>query len=120
MVVAFGAIASAAARLPESERFSDLYLDEVSGGTREVTVLFADLEGFTTFAETNPPDVVRTMLNTYFEAVLPPVRRAGGRVDRFIGDAVMVTFNVAVHQPDHAARAAQAALGFQAAAAGVA
>ena len=117
MVFAFGAIALAAARMPDDERFSDLYLDEVSGGTRDVTVLFADLQGFTTFSEEHPPEVVRAMLNTYFEAVLPTVRAAGGRIDRFIGDAVMVTFNVAVDQPDHAMRAVRAALGFQDAAA---
>ena len=58
-------------------------------------------------------DVVWTMLNGYFEAVLPAIHAAGGRVDRFIGDAVMVTFNVSVDQPDHALRAARAALNFQ-------
>ncbi len=112
-VVAFGAIAFAAWRMPEYERFSDLYLDEVAGGTREVTVLFADLKGFTAFSEAHPPEEVRTMLNCYFEAVLPDIRAAGGRLDRFLGDAVMVTFNVSVDQPDHAIRAARAALGFQ-------
>jgi adenylate cyclase len=119
MVIAFGAIALAATRMPEYERFSDLYLDEVAGGTRDVTVLFADLQGFTTFSEAHAPDVVRSMLNTYFEAVLPDVRAAGGRVDRFIGDAVMVTFNVSADQPDHAVRGARAALGLQQAAARV-
>ncbi len=113
MVVAFGAIAYASGRLPEYERFSDLYLDEVASGTREVTILFADLKGFTAFSEAHTPEEVRTMLNTYFEAVLPDIRTAGGRLDRFIGDAVMVTFNVSADQPDHAARAARAALGFQ-------
>ena len=113
MVVAFGAIAYASWRMPEYERFSDLYLDEVVGGTRDVTVLFADLQGFTAFSEAHTPEEVRSMLNTYFEAVLPDIRTAGGRLDRFLGDAVMVTFNVSVDQPDHAARAARAALGFQ-------
>jgi adenylate cyclase len=116
MVTAFASIATASARMPIDERFSDLYLDDVAAGTREVTVFFADLKGFTKFSEENPPEVVHTMLNTYFEAVLPAVRADGGRVDRFIGDAVMVTFNVSVDQPDHATRAARAALNFQAAA----
>jgi class 3 adenylate cyclase len=93
-----------------------MYLADVAAGTRDVTVLFADLEGFTRFSEENPPDAVRTMLNTYFVAVLPSVRASGGRLDRFIGDAVMVTFNVSVEQPDHAERAARAALAFQQAA----
>jgi adenylate cyclase len=116
MVIAFAAIATASARMPSAERFSDLYLDDVAAGTREVSIFFADLKGFTKFSEHSPPDVVRTMLNTYFEAVLPGIRAAGGRVDRFIGDAVMVTFNVSADQPDHATRAARAALDFQAAA----
>jgi class 3 adenylate cyclase len=55
-----------------------------------------------------------------FSVVIPVVRAEGGRVDRYIGDAVMVTFNVAVHQEDHAARAARAALRFQRAASSVA
>jgi adenylate cyclase len=119
MLVAFGAIATAAARLPDDERFSDLYLDEVAGGTRDVSVLFADLKGFTQFSEHHPPETVRDMRNTYLEAVLPRVRAAGGRLDRIIGDAVMVTFNVSTDQPDHADRAVRAALGLQEAAAGV-
>ena len=102
MIAAFAAIATASARMPSDERFSDLYLDDVAAGTRDVTVLFADLKGFSKFSEENPSDVVRAMLNTYFEAVLPGIRAAGGRVDRFIGDAVMVTFNVSAEQPDHA------------------
>jgi class 3 adenylate cyclase len=113
MVAAFALIATASARMPIDERFSDMYLDDVTAGTRDVTVFFADLKGFTQFSEENPPDVVRTMLNAYFEAVLPAIHAAGGRVDRFIGDAVMVTFNVSVDQPDHAPRAARAALNFQ-------
>jgi adenylate cyclase len=116
MIAAFAAIATASARMPSDERFSDLYLDDVAAGTRDVTVLFADLKGFSKFSEENSSDVVRAMLNTYFEAVLPGIRAAGGRVDRFIGDAVMVTFNVSAEQPDHAVRAARAALDFQAAA----
>ena len=43
-------------------------------------MLFADLQGFTRFSEENPPDAVHPMLNTYFEAVLPSIRAAGGRV----------------------------------------
>ena len=113
MVAAFALIATASARMPIDERFSDMYLDDVTAGTRDVTVFFADLKGFTQFSEENPPDVVQRMLNAYFEAVLPAIHAAGGRIDRFIGDAVMVTFNVSVDQPDHAPRAARAALNFQ-------
>jgi class 3 adenylate cyclase len=119
MLAAFAAIAGAARREPEAERFVDLYLDEVAGGTREVSILFADLMGFTAFSEARSSDEVQEMLNTYFGAVIPAVHAEGGRVDRYIGDAVMVTFNVAALQPDHALRAARAALRFQAAATAV-
>jgi class 3 adenylate cyclase len=120
MTGAFAVIAITARRLPETERFSDLYLDEVMGGTREVTVLFADLEGFTAFSESHEPEGVQAMLNAYFEVVLPEIRAHGGRLDRFIGDAVMVTFNVADGQRDHAARGSRAAVGFQRAASALA
>jgi class 3 adenylate cyclase len=119
MLAAFAAIAGAARVAPESERFGDLYLDEVASGNREVSVLFADLRGFTAYSEARSSDEVQEMLNTYFAAVIPAVRAEGGRVDSYIGDAVMVTFNVAAVQPDHPVRAARAALRFQAAAARV-
>jgi class 3 adenylate cyclase len=120
MLAAFTAIAVVAERMPESERFGDLYLDEVAAGTRDVTVLFADLMGFTSWSESHDSDAVQAMLNTYFSTVIPEVRAEGGRIDRYIGDAVMVTFNVAAIQEDHAVRAARAALRFQSAASAVA
>ncbi|MFG1908415.1 adenylate/guanylate cyclase domain-containing protein [Kribbella sp. NPDC048928] len=102
------------------ERFADLYQEDTVSGRRELSVLFADLQGFTTFSEQHDPAEVTTMLNTYFEVVVPPVvRRHGGDVDRIIGDALMVTFNKRGDQPDHAARAAAAGLSLQEAAAAV-
>ncbi|MEV5966432.1 adenylate/guanylate cyclase domain-containing protein [Kribbella sp. NPDC051952] len=102
------------------ERFADLYLEDTISGQRELSVLFADLAGFTTFSEKHDPAEVTTMLNTYFEVVVPPVvRRHGGDVDRIIGDALMVTFNKRGNQPDHAARAAAAGLALQEAATAV-
>ena len=99
------------------ERFADLYLEDTVSGQRELSVLFADLEGFTTFSENHDSAEVTAMLNTYFEVVVPPVvRRHGGEVDRIIGDALMVTFNKHGNQPDHAARAAAAGLALQEAA----
>lgn len=102
------------------ERFADLYLEDTVSGQRELSVLFADLAGFTTFSEQHEPSEVTAMLNTYFEVVVPPVvRRNGGDVDRIIGDALMVTFNKRGDQPDHAARAAAAGLALQEAASAV-
>ncbi|MFI5692428.1 adenylate/guanylate cyclase domain-containing protein [Kribbella sp. NPDC051586] len=102
------------------ERFADLYQADTVSGRRELSVLFADLEGFTTFSEKHDPAEVTTMLNTYFEVVVPQVvRRHGGVVDRIIGDALMVTFNKRGDQPDHARLAAAAGLALQAAATAV-
>ncbi|NIK60086.1 adenylate/guanylate cyclase domain-containing protein [Kribbella shirazensis] len=102
------------------ERFADLYQEDTVAGRRELSVLFADLQGFTTFSENHDPAEVTAMLNTYFEVVVPPVvRRHGGDVDRIIGDALMVTFNKRGDQPDHARRVAAAGLALQEAASAV-
>jgi adenylate cyclase len=115
MLIAFGLVAWSAHREWHEERFSDLYLDDTASGTREVTVLFADLQGFTSFSESHEPSEVSAMLNAYFDRAIPPiVKRHGGDVDRIMGDALMVTFNRRGDQPDHAQRAARAALDLQA------
>jgi adenylate cyclase len=85
---------------------------ELGGEQREVSVLFADLEGFTSFSERSTPPEVVAMLNAYWAKVVPVVAAEDGMIERFAGDAVMVVFNAASDQPDHAQRAARAALGF--------
>jgi class 3 adenylate cyclase len=120
MLVAFAAIAASARTEWHEERFSPLYLDETLADTREVSVLFADLQGFTAFAEKTSPARVAAMLNGYFRRLVPLLERDGGVVHQIIGDAVMVIFNQAGNQPDHAARAGRTALAFQAAAAEIA
>ena len=82
----------------------------LGGQEREVSVLFADLAAFTTFSERHAPTEVIEMLNEYWAAVVPVIDRAGGEIEQFAGDAVMAIFNVTGEQPDHAARAAGAAL----------
>jgi class 3 adenylate cyclase len=114
MLAAFGLVAWSAHRQWHEERFSDLYLDVTAAGSREISVLFADLKGFTSWSEAHAPREVTTMLNAYFEQAIPPiVREHGGEVDRIIGDALMVTFNRRGDQPDHPLRAARAALEIQ-------
>ncbi len=82
----------------------------LGGAVSEVTVLMADLRGFTPFAESTTPDRVVAMLNTYYGAVVPEILAEGGTVVQFVGDAVMAIFNAPVRQPDHARRAARAGL----------
>jgi adenylate cyclase len=116
MLVAFVAIAISARTEWHEERFAPLYLDETLAGTREVTVLFSDLAGFTSFAEQTSPTRVAAMLNGYYGRLVPLLEAQGGVVHQIIGDAVMVIFNQNGDQPDHAARAARTALAFQASA----
>jgi adenylate cyclase len=114
MLAAFGLVALGARLQWHEERFADLYLDDTTAGSREMSVLFADLQGFTTFSENHEPAEVTAMLNTFFEVAVPPVVRSfGGDIDRIIGDALMVTFNKRGDQPDHARRAAGAGLALQ-------
>jgi len=121
LLTAFTFVAAGARIQWHEERFADLYLEDTVAGNRVMSVLFADLQGFTTFSETHEPSEVAAMLNAYFEVAVPPVvRRHGGEIDRIVGDALMVTFNKRGDQPDHARRAAAAGLAMQDATAPVA
>jgi adenylate cyclase len=82
----------------------------LGGEERQVSVLFADLTGFTGFAEERPASEVVEMLNHYWAAAVPAVTRQGGFIERFAGDAVIGAFNAVADQPDHTMRAARAAL----------
>jgi class 3 adenylate cyclase/tetratricopeptide (TPR) repeat protein len=77
---------------------------------RLVSVLFADLVGFTTHSELRDPDEVRDLLSRYFETSRILVARYGGTVEKFIGDAVMAVWGTPVAQEDDAERAVRAAL----------
>lgn len=84
---------------------------DLGGSVAEVTVLFADLKGFTAFSEkVAHPELIVQQLNTFFSAAVPALRSHGGTVDKFVGDALMAVFNSPVLQPDHAVRAVRAAL----------
>ncbi len=121
LVSAYALVAWGAQRQWYEERFSGLYLNQTLSGTREMSIMFADLKGFTTFSETHMPHEVTEMLNAYFQVAIPEVVHAhGGDIDRLIGDAIMATFNRRGDQPDHAQRAAAAALALQEATAVVA
>ncbi|MDQ4118687.1 MAG: GAF domain-containing protein [Actinomycetota bacterium] len=82
----------------------------LGGAVVEVTVLMADLRGFTAFAEATEPDEVVAMLNAYYGVIVPLILEEGGTVVQFVGDAVMAIWNAPVRQPDHAERAARAGL----------
>jgi class 3 adenylate cyclase len=82
----------------------------LGGVERDVSVVFADLAGFTSFSEAHAPPEVISMLNAYWAVVVPIIDDAGGVVEHFAGDGVMASFNAAGDQPDHARRASSTAL----------
>ena len=97
--------AQVATRLREEPEISRL-----GGVERQVSVVFADLAGFTTFSETRAPSEVIEMLNAYWAVVVPAIDRLGGVIEHFAGDGVMASFNTATDQPEHALGAATTAL----------
>lgn len=117
---AFVAISLGARAEWYQERFSALYLEETLSSAREVSILFADLAGFTSFSERHGLAEVGKMLGTYFERLVPLLEDAGGEVHQLIGDEIMVVFNMDGEVGDHALLAARAGLELQQAAAEVA
>jgi class 3 adenylate cyclase len=86
----------------------------LGGRPVELSVMFADLVGFTSFSEERAPEAAMELLNTYWEAVVPTiVEQFGGFIERFAGDGILVLFNTLGDQPDHALRAARAAVFMQ-------
>ncbi|MDA1326848.1 MAG: adenylate/guanylate cyclase domain-containing protein, partial [Proteobacteria bacterium] len=86
---------------------------KLGGETRELTVLFSDIQGFTQIAEPlSPPDLVR-FLNHYLSVMTDIIEKHGGFVDKYIGDAVIGVFGAPVDDPDHAQHAVEAALACQ-------
>jgi len=110
MLTAFGAIALSARHEWHEERFSALYLDQTLAGARDVSILFADLERYTSFAEQRQPAEVAEMLRTYFDRLVPLLEDAGGEVHQVIGDELMVIFNKQGDRPDHVVDASRAGL----------
>src|SRR5579884_3382023 len=82
---------------------------------RLVSVLFADLVGFTTLSEHRDPEEVRELLSRYFDRCRTLIERSGGTVEKFIGDAVMAVWGTPVAREDDAERAVRAALSLTAA-----
>jgi adenylate cyclase len=85
----------------------------LGGSVVEVTALFADLRGFTTFSEAVEPAEIVRMLNRYHGAAVPCILDNGGTIVQFVGDALLALFNAPARQADHALRAVNAALAMQ-------
>jgi len=88
---------------------------KLGGVKRDLTLVFTDVQSFTSIAESADPDVLMRQTSRYFSALTEAFLAEGGTVDKFIGDAVMVFWNAPNPQPDHVARACRAVLAAKAA-----
>ena len=79
--------------------------DEAEIRSAEVSILFADISGFTTVSETKKPEEVAEFLSHFFSCAVESIFAYGGTLDKFIGDAVMAFFGAPIPQEDHADRA---------------
>jgi adenylate cyclase len=87
--------------------------DETEIRAAEVSILFADISGFTTVSETKKPEEVAEFLSHFFSCAVESIFAYGGTLDKFIGDAVMAFFGAPIPQDDHADRAVLAGLMMQ-------
>ncbi len=86
---------------------------QVGGKQVFITVLFADVRGFTSYSEKHSPEELVAVLNQYLAAAAEAVLAQEGTVDKFLGDAVMAWYNAPILQPDHTLRAVKSALGIR-------
>lgn len=86
---------------------------QLGGVRREVSVLFADIRGFTTFSQDLSPEEVLRQLNAILQIMVECTFANEGTLDKFIGDAILVLFNAPLDQPDHVSRAVRTAAQIQ-------
>lgn len=86
---------------------------KIGGDSKEVTVLFTDIKGFTSFSEKHTPQEVVGRLNEYFAAMVQVIEQFDGTVDKFIGDGIMAYWGAPLAQPDHAKLAVACMLGMK-------
>ena len=84
--------------------------DALAGMEREVTILFADVRGFTRLSEGLKAQAVVGLLKEVFQLASDRILESGGTIDKFIGDSVMAYFGAPLHQPDHVLRAVSSAV----------
>jgi class 3 adenylate cyclase len=85
----------------------------LEGERKQVTVLFADMVGFATLAESLDPEIVHDLINRCFERMTAEVHRFEGTINQYTGDGVMALFGAPIAHEDSPRRAVHAALGIQ-------
>src|SRR5919197_6341823 len=111
-------IAAASARFESPRAYTPAHLAArilkdraaLSGERKQVSVLFADVSGFTSISERLDPEEVHALINRAFELTLAEIHRYEGTVNQFLGDGLMALFGAPIAHEDHAQRAAHAAL----------
>lgn len=88
-------------------------LAPLGGEKIDVSVLFADIRGFTRLSEALPLETVRSLLNGYFQLAIDVFIRHDAIVDKFLGDGTMAVFGAPIARPDHAVQAVEAAVELQ-------
>jgi adenylate cyclase len=83
---------------------------KLGGETREITILFCDIRGFTTLSEGLAPEALTSLLNRFLTPMTDVLLKSGATIDKYIGDAIMAFWNAPLQQPDHARAAVGAAL----------
>ncbi|HEX2618869.1 MAG TPA: adenylate/guanylate cyclase domain-containing protein, partial [Phototrophicaceae bacterium] len=82
----------------------------LGGQLQQITVMFADLQNFTTISEITAPQELLQILNAHHELIVGVIQDHGGTIDKFIGDAVMALYNTPLEQSDHVLRAVRTTL----------
>lgn len=112
-----GALLNVFAKLVSSDVMSELLKEseeiDMGGKREEITILFADIRGFTTLSEKLSPEEIGNILNEYFNKMEPVIKRNKGTLDKYMGDAIMAIFGAPVNYDNHYLLAVKAALDMQ-------
>jgi len=92
------------------DELGDQASDSIEGQTRDMTVLFSDIRGFTSLSENMRPKDLTRMMNCYFTAMTKAIQQQRGTIDKYIGDAIMAFWGAPIYDKNHAQLAVEAAM----------